>query len=254
MRDDYLNAAPVPDRIRLAAHLIMRATLPPSGIVQRVTSENVATISIGSLAGLKVGDRLGLARSRELNVGEWATYEVVTPITVNKVSEVSAEVSCVPSGLEHMFEAERLQRGDIVFAKSRNLPIVVIEPFKFVGCADQKVAAQVRWDVRERQNRLRTMANDATKMLHERIGTAIKSMDIPQVSYKLCPTGNYGTHKVELVESYGRFLPPDARITRIVGGEVSIISNNDCQFDFHIREPVSQQLVKRFAITLDTGR
>lgn len=242
---DYEKKVPAADRIRLGAHQLIRAILPPSSVVSSVSEGDGAVIKMGSKSGLKTGDRLAVARAFGLPNGESLVSELGVPVIVNEVAENTAKVTFIRTGLEDLFPRNALETGDTVYAQSRSMPIVVVMPFTFAGAVERIPG--------NRQALVLAEANQASQLLHERLGVALRSLNVPVLDYNKFDQKNPGAI-VESVESYGNFLPPNAKVTRLVTGKATLLTDNDCQFEFFVSEPTTNQLLERFPVTLRIGR
>lgn len=242
---DYEKKVPAADRIRLGAHQLIRAILPPSSVVSSVSEGDGAVIKMGSKSGLKTGDRLAVARAFGLPNGESLVSELGVPVIVNEVAENTAKVTFIRTGLEDLFPRNALEPGDTVYAQSRSMPIVVVMPFTFAGAVERIPG--------NRQALVLAEANQASQLLHERLGVALRSLNVPILDYNKFDQKNPGA-VVESVESYGNFLPPNAKVTRLVTGKATLLTDNDCQFEFFVSEPTTNQLLERFPVTLRIGR
>ncbi|WP_419189224.1 hypothetical protein [Stieleria marina] len=242
---------PLPDRVRVAGYNLMRAILPPSGYVAAIGSNDSASITIGENTGLKAGDRMYASRVTGNTPAKAYRVNLAVPLSVTKVAASHAMIRFGDSGLREQFPEDRLEIGDIVYARRSEMPVVAFSPFEYRGPVDQRAAVRMKYKG-ARRLRLDTYAGDSTKKLHDRLHELLQDWNVPMVSNDQVRTGvRYGTNRdAGSIETHGRYLPPNARVTHHVTGMVKLASESRCEVDFKVSDPSTNQVFSEFSVSL----
>lgn len=177
------------------------------------------------------------------------------PLSVTSVGETRAKVKIGDSGLYEQFPDDRLQIGDLVYARRSELPIVSINEFKYLGPVDQKAAVKMNYRG-ARQVRLDTFVRDSVLSLQGQIRELLQARNVPLAGIQNAKAGTrIGVNRTSgSIENYGSFLPPDARVTHVIEANVVLVKENMCEIAFGVRDPESNQYTTQFKVPLPIGK